>query len=68
MTASVSLIGSMLVSIQEYLKLLCKESFLGGITIFNGTLLEYTADLTEEEEAQAEFIMRAYSNNQRYHL
>lgn len=35
---------------------------------FNKILLEYIADLTEEEEIQADLIMRAYSNNQRYHL
>ena len=35
---------------------------------FNRILLEHMADLTEEEEVQAELIMQAYSNGQKYHL
>ena len=35
---------------------------------YNRILLEYMADLTEEEEVQAGLVLRAYSNNQRYHL
>ena len=50
------------------LEVVMQRVFFGRDNNFNKILLEYTADLTEEEEAQAELIMRAYSNNQRYHL
>lgn len=35
---------------------------------FNRILLEHMAPLTEEEEVQANLIMKAYSNSQRYHF
>ena len=50
------------------LEVVMQRVFLGRDNGFNKILLDYTPDLTEEEEAQAELIMRAYSNNQRYHL
>ena len=50
------------------LEVVMQRVFLGRDNNFNQTLLEYTADLTDQEEVQAGLIMRAYSNNQKYHL
>ena len=50
------------------LEVVLQRVFFGRDNYFNKILLEHTAGLTEEEEAKAELIMRAYSNNQRYHL
>ena len=50
------------------LEVCMQRILLGRDGNFNRILLEYMADLTDEEEVQANLIMRAYSNNQRYHL
>ena len=50
------------------LEVVMQRVFLGRDINFYKILLEYTAHLTEEEEAQAELVMRAYYNQQKYHL